>query len=116
MARRSLDLPAPFGPTRPTNSPSSTRSDTPLRITALSYRTARSFTSRSGMRGPQVRFHYLRVLHDLRRRAVSQDLAVIHHDHPVRDGHQLFQLVLDHHHSRPFRMQASEAAAFVQAL
>ena len=36
MARRSVDLPAPFGPTTPTNSPLSTVSETPFRIEALS--------------------------------------------------------------------------------
>ena len=36
MARSRVDLPAPFGPTRPTNSPSFTSRETPLRICALS--------------------------------------------------------------------------------
>src|SRR2546428_363749 len=36
MARSRVDLPAPLGPTMPTSSPSSTASDTPLRICALS--------------------------------------------------------------------------------
>ena len=36
IARSSVDLPAPFGPTRPTNSPASTASETPFRICALS--------------------------------------------------------------------------------
>ena len=36
MARSKVDLPAPLGPTRPTNSPSSTVRDTPFRICALS--------------------------------------------------------------------------------
>ncbi|OGA10355.1 MAG: hypothetical protein A3D95_09270 [Betaproteobacteria bacterium RIFCSPHIGHO2_12_FULL_69_13] len=36
IARSSVVLPAPFGPTTPTNSPASTESDTPFRITALS--------------------------------------------------------------------------------
>src|SRR3954447_18552141 len=116
MARRSVDFPAPFGPTSPTSSPSLTCRETPFRITALSYRTARSFTSRSGMRGPQVCLHHFRVLHDLARWAVGEHLAVIHHDHAIGDGHQLLQLVLDHHHRRPFRMQAAEAPALVQPL
>jgi hypothetical protein len=36
IARSSVDLPAPFGPTRPTNSPRFTASETPFRICALS--------------------------------------------------------------------------------
>src|SRR4051812_42865852 len=94
MARSSVDLPAPLGPTRPTNSPSSTCSVTPFRMTALSYRTARSLTSRSGIGGPQICLHHLRVLHDLGGRPVGQHFAVVHDDHPVGDGHQLLELVL----------------------
>src|SRR6266404_61809 len=114
MARRKVDSPAPLGPTRPTSSPSRMWRQTPFRRTALSYRTRRSLTSRSGMRGPQVGLHHFRVLDDLARRSVRQHLAVVHHDHPVGDGHQLLELVLDHHHRRPFRMQSPEAAALVQ--
>src|SRR2546428_5346170 len=95
MARRSVDFPAPFGPTTPTNSPPSTVSETPFRIEALSYRTASSSTSSSGMRRPQVGLDDLRVLHHLGRRGVGDELAVIDDDDAVDDRHQLLELVLD---------------------
>src|SRR6185436_7021752 len=114
IARSSVDLPAPFGPTTPTSSPSSTRSDTPFRICALSYLTQRSFTSSSDMLCTQISLDHLFVLHDVGGRPVGDDLAVIDDDDAVRDRHQLLQLVLDHEHRGALGMQPPEAPALVQ--
>src|SRR5882672_8346833 len=66
------------------------------------------------MRRPQVGLDHLGVLHHLGRRAVGDELAVIHHDDAVDDRHQLLQLVLDHQHGGAFRVQPAEPAALVQ--
>src|SRR5258706_8892099 len=92
IARSSVDLPAPFGPTTPTSSPCFTSREMPFRICALSYRTNRFSISSSDMvasterpvRASQICLDDFRVLDDLGGRAVGGDLARVDRADAVR--------------------------------
>src|SRR6266852_3130784 len=88
-------FPAPFRPTRHTDSLLPTLSDTRRRICAGPRQV--SMASISSMRGPeQVRGHRL-VLPDLVGRAARQDRALVHRHDPVRVLEDHVHVVLDDH-------------------
>src|SRR3990172_790246 len=83
MARSTVDLPAPFGPTRHTISPRSTRRFTPRRISTPGMYPATTFSSDSIAirRAPKIGFQDQRIVLNGRRLALGDLLSVIqHHD------------------------------------
>src|SRR4051794_15790289 len=104
IALRSVDLPAPFGPSTPRSSPGSTVRPTSPSARALPSWTTRSATSSSGiavLRPADIGLDDLRMAHDLGRRPDRDDLAEVDRDHPRDELHELAQLVLDDQDGEP---------------
>src|SRR5215203_3378542 len=103
MAFSSVLLPAPFGPSTATNSPSPTASDTSSSASALPYETDRLRIS-SSMAGcvgadlvvaADVGLDHGRMADDVVGQALGDDLAEVERDDAVDQAHELAQLVLD---------------------
>src|SRR3989337_1346495 len=96
IARKTVDFPAPFGPTRHTISPSWTDRLTPQRMSTPGMYPATTFSSASMVGAPQVGFQDNRVVLDLGRLPFADLLSVIENDDILAEIHHQAHIVLDH--------------------
>src|SRR5216684_6347416 len=95
-------FPAPLRPTRTTDSPSRTVSDTPLRTWAGPRKVLMRSSSSTVLGSQKIRGHLL-VVADLLRGAVGQDRALVHGDDPRAVLEDHVHVVLDDHGGDPPR-------------
>src|SRR5450759_735379 len=97
IALKSVDLPAPFGPTIPTKPPSAMSSDTPLSAGRLPYATSSelSFSTLAPFRS-EISLTYFRVgNHDLRR-SRREHRAVVEYYQTIGQTHHCMHRVFDY--------------------
>src|SRR5919198_945681 len=112
MALTSVVLPAPLGPTTQTSSRSPTRSDTSESAGAAPYATRKRSTL--SMRGSEIYGRNFGPLHDVVRRALGDDPAVVEHHDSLGELHYHGHDVLDEDHGRSLAADsAHEADRFV---
>src|SRR5688572_2765668 len=106
MALSSVVLPAPFGPTIVTNSPSPTSSDTSASACSPPYATLSPETLSIGRRNPlaepalaEIGLDDGRIAHDVGGQAVGDAAAVVEDDQAVHELHDGVHRVLDDHHA-----------------
>src|SRR5258706_16318141 len=98
-------LPAPLRPSRVTTSPPATSNAAPCRICDSPYQAWRSRTDSSeapgapsGMAGPQIRPHDVRMLRHGGVVALGENLAAREHGDVIRERRHDREVVLDHEH------------------
>src|SRR6267142_7004525 len=94
-------LPAPFGPTTHTVSPSPTASETSISAGAAPYETR--MRSSSSMRFAQIRLDHGRPAHHLGGTALGDHAPVAQHHDTVGELHHGAHHVLDEHDARALR-------------
>src|SRR5438876_2034745 len=99
-----VDLPAPFGPIKPTISPSATARSRPLTAGTPPYRistpASSSFASAIDERAlPEIGGSDVEVAADLPRRPLRERAAVVEHLDPVADLHDQRHVVIDQEHA-----------------
>src|SRR5918998_6169122 len=83
-----VDLPAPFGPIKPTISPLPTRNDSSRTAGTAPYRTSSELTSSIGHGSlAQVGTRDVEVGANLRRRPLGQRSSLVEHVEAIADGH-----------------------------
>src|SRR5918992_4861699 len=83
-----VDLPAPFGPIKPTISPLPTRSDSSRTAGTAPYRTSRELTSSIGHGSlAQVGARHVEVGANLRRRPLGERSSLVEYVNAVADRH-----------------------------
>src|SRR5215207_8384498 len=107
MLFRAVDLPAPLGPTMVTISPGSTRSEMSCRISILPYPARTSRISKRAS-AAKIRIQHARVLADLARRPLGDDLPGIHHVDPLADIEHDLHLVIDQEERGSLRLEAAD--------
>src|SRR5438309_4646396 len=107
MARSVVVLPAPLRPSSVTTSPSPTVKFIPCRMCDSPYQACRSptlssvlcSTAPSGMTGPHIGLHDLRILRDRGIVALGENAAARQHADRVGEVGDDRKIVLDHEHS-----------------
>src|SRR5207249_1531029 len=94
IARSSVDLPAPFGPSTFVRPPSSTSSEIPCSTDALPYPAARRSIFSTGT-SSEIGLDDARIPGHLLRRSLGDQLAEVQHVQILRQAHDKAHVVLD---------------------